>query len=528
MPATHRTSLSLPPGAAISSQTPPEIVSPSTFRRRFERDQMPSGFKPLFSFKLLLPSMIIQQKNVVVVNGIDQFNPLIQLLDQSTISDELLVRNSSTSNSTILLPINHFGAKGNGISDDTKLLDQSTISDELLFRNSSTRNSTILLHVNHFGAKGNGISDDTKAFEEVWKIACSLSSEAKIIVPHGRTYLVRPIDFAGPCRSRLTLRISGTIVAPRDPDVWDGLDPNRWIYFHGVKYLTVEGGGTVDGSGQEWWARSCKVNRTNPCRLAPKAMTFHRCKHLKVRNIKSINSQQMHLSFTACRRIAISHLRIFAPVHSPNTDGIHIVASVNVEVKNCTIRTGDDCISIISNSSKIRVRGITCGPGHGISIGSLGKNNSWDQVHDVKVNGAILSNTENGVRIKTWQGGSGYASRITFQNVWMENVSNPIIIDQYYCDSFVPCANQTSAVSIDKISFIGIKGTSATQQAIKFACSDSFPCRRLYLEDVQLSPYSGEITTSFCWQAYGSSSGLVYPPPCFLSPCDTCSIQQKA
>ena len=37
------------------------------------------------------------------------------------------------------------------------------------------------------------------------------------------------------------------------------------------------------------------------------------------------------------------------------------------------------------------------------SIGSLGKSDTWAAVHDVKVNGAILSNTNNGVRIKTWQ-----------------------------------------------------------------------------------------------------------------------------
>lgn len=38
-----------------------------------------------------------------------------------------------------------------------------------------------------------------------------------------------------------------------------------------------------------------------------------------------------------------------------------------------------------------------------ISIGSLGKQNTWAQVRNVMVDGAVLSNTENGVRIKTWQ-----------------------------------------------------------------------------------------------------------------------------
>lgn len=37
------------------------------------------------------------------------------------------------------------------------------------------------------------------------------------------------------------------------------------------------------------------------------------------------------------------------------------------------------------------------------SIGSLGKSNEWAAVQDVMVDGAYLSNTQNGVRIKTWQ-----------------------------------------------------------------------------------------------------------------------------
>ncbi|KAJ6308807.1 hypothetical protein OIU76_018404 [Salix suchowensis] len=99
----------------------------------------------------------------------------------------------------------------------------------------------------------------------------------------------------------------------------------------------------------------------------------------------------------------------------------------------------------------------------------------------------------------------------------MENVSNPIIIDQYYCDAQMPCANQTSAVKVENIFFRRIKGTSATEEAIKFACSDDFPCKGLYMEDVHLLSNTGGTTRSFCWQAYGSSRGLVHPSPCFSS-----------
>ena len=51
----------------------------------------------------------------------------------------------------------------------------------------------------------NNYSFWAKAFQKAWKIACSLSSEAKIVVPAGKKFLVRPIDFSGPCRSGLTL-----------------------------------------------------------------------------------------------------------------------------------------------------------------------------------------------------------------------------------------------------------------------------------------------------------------------------------
>ncbi|PHU15226.1 Polygalacturonase [Capsicum chinense] len=226
---------------------------------------------------------------------------------------------------------------------------------------SSTGKSITLLYVNEFGAKGDGITDDTK--------------------------------------------VEGSIVAPKDLEVWDGLDARKWLYFL-------------------------------------KAMTFHRCNNLKVRDIRMLNSQQMHISISNSIHVEVSHIIVQAPAKSPNTDGIHISSSTLVAIKDCTIRTGDDCISIVNNSSNILVKNIACGPGHGISIGSLGKSNSWAQVHNVCVDGAYLSNTENGVRIKTWQGGRGYVRKISFTNVWMENVSNPIIIDQYYCDSPLPCPNQ--------------------------------------------------------------------------------------
>ncbi|KAG5554227.1 hypothetical protein RHGRI_011925 [Rhododendron griersonianum] len=43
----------------------------------------------------------------------------------------------------------------------------------------------------------------------------------------------------------------------------------------------------------------------------------------------------------------------------------HITGSTNVFLENYKIGTGDDCISIVSGSSNIKMKTIYCGPGHG-------------------------------------------------------------------------------------------------------------------------------------------------------------------
>lgn len=368
--------------------------------------------------------------------------------------------------------------------------------------------------MNDRGAKGDGVTDDTKAFIDAWELACSFHSRTTLEIPEGKVYLIGQIDFGGPCRSKLTLSVSGTIVAPEDPHFWDGLNPRKWLYFHGVDHLVIKGNGTINGMGMKWWEQSCKHNPDNPCRHAPTAITFHRCNNLKVQDLTILNSQQIHMAFTNCYDVKASGLKVMAPQNSPNTDGIHISSSKHVQVIDSEIGTGDDCISIVGNTSFVQIKDITCGPGHGVSIGSLGQYNSCSQVYDVMVDGAKIFNTENGLRIKTWQGGSGFVRKINFWNVWMSNVSNPIIIDQYYCDSPFQCPNQTLSVKVDRVSFIGIVGTSATEEAIRFACSDSFPCESIRLADIQLFYPDGD-TTSYCWNAFGSSSGLVYPASCF-------------
>ncbi|KAG0479056.1 hypothetical protein HPP92_013775 [Vanilla planifolia] len=146
-------------------------------------------------------------------------------------------------------------------------------------------------------------------------------------------------------------------------------------------------------------------------------------------------------------------------------------------------------------------------------VGSLGAKKSTAQVSDVKVDKAQLHGTTNGVRIKTWQGGKGYAKDIVFENIDMYDVKNPIIIDQNYCDSKKKCKQQESAVKISNVQYKSIKGTSVSKFAIAFHCSKNIPCSDILLQDINLVE-EGEDTKSFCENVKFHINGTVIPQPC--------------
>ncbi|KAL4195763.1 hypothetical protein AMTRI_Chr04g242700 [Amborella trichopoda] len=98
----------------------------------------------------------------------------------------------------------------------------------------------------------------------------------------------------------------------------------------------------------------------------------------------------------------------------------------------------------------------------------------------------------------------------------MINVSNPIIIDQYYCDSPEPCANYTSAVQISDVTFAHIVGTSRTDVAVRLLCSKFVPCNNIHLSHISLKSSIGRRVSSLCQNAQGLTHGAMEPPSCLL------------
>ncbi|KAK9139112.1 hypothetical protein Scep_008793 [Stephania cephalantha] len=375
--------------------------------------------------------------------------------------------------------------------------------------------------VRAFGAIGDGKADDTQAFKMAWDSVCQAETESvTLLVPELHSFMLQSTIFTGPCRSNIVFQLEGTIMPPDGPDSWPRNNSRRqWLVFYRIDGMSLQGGGLVDGKGEKWWNLPCKPHKgVNGTTLpgtcdSPVTLRFFMSNNLTVKGFKILNSPQFNFRFDNCKNVHIESLIIKAPSLSPNTDGIHIENTNNVGIYNSVISNGDDCVSIGSGCYNVDIRNITCGPSHGISIGSLGSHNSRACVSNITVTDSVIRRSDNGVRIKTWQGGSGSVSKVTFNNVHMDNVRNPIIIDQYYCVA-KGCANQTSAVYVSDIQYTNIKGTYDVRSSpIHFGCSDAVPCTNLTLSEVELLPAEGELMSDpFCWNAYGDLQSLTIPP----------------
>ncbi|RAL41883.1 hypothetical protein DM860_009065 [Cuscuta australis] len=373
--------------------------------------------------------------------------------------------------------------------------------------------------VTDYGAVGDGSSDDTAAFVAAWKAACQVES-AVLWAPPAHTFLITSTIFSGPCKPGLVFQVDGVLMPPEGPECWPEKDSaKQWIVFYKLDDMTLNGTGTIEGNGQKWWDLPCKPHRgpngatlKGPCD-SPVLIRFFMSSNLVVGGVRIQNSPQFHIKFDGCDGVEIHHLSISSPKLSPNTDGIHVQDTKNVKIRNSVIANGDDCISIGPGCSNVEIDAVTCGPSHGISIGSLGIHNSQACVSNVTVTNAVIKESDNGLRIKTWQGGSGSVTGITFDNIQVENVRNCVIIDQYYCLS-KDCRNQTSAVYVRDVSFRNIKGTyDVRNPPIHFACSDAVACTGIVMSEVELLPYEGELVDDpFCWNAYGAQETLTIPP----------------
>ncbi|KAK1398828.1 exopolygalacturonase [Heracleum sosnowskyi] len=366
--------------------------------------------------------------------------------------------------------------------------------------------------ITNYGAKSDGKSDSTMSFQKAWRDACHSNGPAKVLVPAG-TFKTGEVIFTGPCTAApITFEIQGTMLGTEDLSMYS---QNQWITIEHVNNVIVTGPGTLDGLGASAWKH--KDDSFGGGVKLPVSLVFFKSNNSVAQNFKTVNSKGFHIKVLESDNVIVQNVTIIAPGDSPNTDGVHISRSQNVTVADSKIGTGDDCVSIGAGNTNITVIRVECGPGHGLSVGSLGKWKDETDLRGVTITNCTLTNTKNGARIKSYrQSPSLSASGIVFDDIVMNGVFNPIIIDQNYASSHL---KQGSNVKLSDIHFRNIRGVSLSKVAVTLNCSSAFPCQGVELVDINLSSKGagtsdGVAVRSACQNVKPTFSGKMNPASC--------------
>ncbi|CAN1841926.1 G9 [Linum perenne] len=325
--------------------------------------------------------------------------------------------------------------------------------------------------VTKYGAVADAKTDMSQALVKAFGEACASTTPATIVIPTG-TFLCGQTNLKAPCKApSITIQVLGTVKAPSD------IAGDTWFLFDNINNLNIVGGGMFDGLGPTCY-------KTN--------LRFNYVTNAMVQGITSKDSKQFHIIVIGGKNLTFDQVTITAAGDSPNTDGIHMGRASLINILNTNIGTGDDCISIGDGVSDLTVQNVTCGPGHGIAVGSLGRYPNEQPVKGIHVKNCTLTNT--------------------LEDIIMNNVSFPIIIDQVYCPWNTCKSTAPSKVKISDVSYTNIQGTSATPQIVQMNCSTLNPCDNVKLANINIQSTAGP-AVSLCSNVKPVITGTI-PPGC--------------
>lgn len=325
----------------------------------------------------------------------------------------------------------------------------------------TTEYEFVTLDVTRFGAKGDGVQDDTH-FIQAAIMACP--KDSRIYIPAG-TYRITSLFLKS--HIRLELAAGAELKAFTDRErfpvfpamiesydeqdeynlgTWEG---NPLPMFSGiicgvnVEDVIIYGQGTINGnaSKEDWWDNP-KVMRKA---FRPRLFFISHCRDIALQGVKFCNSPSWTLHPYFSNQLRFIGLTVENPADSPNTDGLDPESCRDVEILGVRFSLGDDCIAVKSGkiymgrkyktpSENIHIRQCLMENGHGaVTLGS----EMAGGVVNLTVEDCVFRHTDRGLRIKTRRGRGKDAvlSNITFRNLTLDHVMTPLVVNAFYfCD----------------------------------------------------------------------------------------------
>jgi polygalacturonase len=226
--------------------------------------------------------------------------------------------------------------------------------------------------------------------------------------------------------------------APQRPAPRGGCRP--FISINDAKDVGIMGDGVIDGRGYakllgkdySWWEMARKAEPKNERYFTTRMIVASHADGLVLYRITLHNSTNFHVSVNQTNGFTAWGVHLLTPttkgMDARNTDGIDPGSSTNVTVAHSWIDNGDDNIAIKTGTTHMSVLDNHFYSGHGMSIGS--ETYSGDSY--LLVDGLTEDHTTSGIRIKSNVTRGGPVHDLTYQNICMRGVKNPIAISPYY------------------------------------------------------------------------------------------------
>nr|CCJ09445.1 glycoside hydrolase family 28 protein [Phaedon cochleariae] len=255
--------------------------------------------------------------------------------------------------------------------------------------------------------------------------------------------------------------------------------------------ITVKGasGHVLDGQGAQYWDGKGDLGATKPKFLRIKATGGSVLSGLHI-----LNCPRQCVSLNRCDHVTLDGFNIDVSAGDKNklghnTDGFDISSSHDVVISNSVVKNQDDCVAV-NKAHYVTLSKLQCSGGHGLSLSvGMSKTSKEDNtVSDVHFSDCTVSNSDNGIHIKTHSdGGPGVINNVSYENIKLSGIANyGVNIEQDY-EKGKPTGIPKANIPITGLSITGVSGsmTGKNSKAVFILCADG-GCRN-WSWDVKIS-----------------------------------------
>ncbi len=288
-----------------------------------------------------------------------------------------------------------------------------------------------IFDIRNYGAVGDGKTENAGAIQKAID-NCSIAGGGVVNIPGNNIFLTGSFNLKS--FVELHLETNAIILANPDESLYTKSafrenfgEGSIWIGGENAEKVKISGEGIIDGNGIAFMGPEEKaayvLKDFDKFDRRPHIMTFVNFKDLEISGITFKNSAYWCLHLVGCVNVLINGIRILNNLKIRNSDGIDLDHSRNVQIKNCYIESGDDCICF-----KTRREYKEFGPTEDVIVSNctmtstscsikLGSEN-MDAIRNVFIKDCAIKSSNRGIGIQNRD--EGIVENIAFENISIE------------------------------------------------------------------------------------------------------------